>query len=137
MMSRSTADMTCQDIYNGALALLGEDVSGDQSDDYYERAPYLIEMVCSAMAELDRIFRMECGREPPTVTERLRIELDEEFPLSPEFAVAAAFYLASLFVIDSDFERSNLFFDNYDSAASGVMRSLTFTSESIVNKYPR
>ena len=53
--------MICRGVYEHALAILGEDLSGRYSDDYLERSMYLIALICSNLCEKDQILRKEKG----------------------------------------------------------------------------
>ncbi len=128
--------MVCDDVYKLSLSLLGEEVSAAYSADYTERAPYLIGIVCSEMADIDRVFRGECGRAEQGTFAGEKIELSADFPLCDEFSPAAGFYLASLLIMDGDARRSDMFFEKYDESVRRVMSSLTFSCGSTVNKYP-
>jgi len=128
--------MTCRDIYESALALLGESPSGENSGDYTERAPYLIAVLCGLLAETDRRFRDEHGRPAQGALSDLKLELSEIFPLCNEFAPAAALYLASMLIFDSDGDRSDALFEKYSEICKGIADGFSCKCEKIVNKYP-
>ena len=127
--------MTCRDIYESALALLGESPNGENSSDYTERAPYLIAVLCGLLAETDQRFRTEHGRPAQGTVPDMKLELSEIFPLCNEFAPAAAFYLASMLIFDSDGDRADALFEQYTEICKNIVDGFSYKCEKIINKY--
>ena len=128
--------MICRDIYEGALACLGEDPSGEHSEDYAARSPYLLAALCFLLGETDRCYRAERGLEAQKSLPDRKIELSAAFPLCKEFAPAAVYYLASMLIFDTDSDRSDTLFEKYYMAAKSVIGTIVFESKKIIDKYP-
>ncbi|MBQ8510564.1 MAG: hypothetical protein IJ493_11725 [Clostridia bacterium] len=80
--------MTCNNIYEKALALIG-DMPTDAGTEYYaDRAPALLSMVVREYAPIT-------GTVVPEIT-----SLDASFPLDDRLAPPAAMRLAALLIID-------------------------------------
>ena len=113
--------MKCSNIFKSALRLLNEKGAEPDQEEFSERAPYILSAMFSEAARADKNYREAHslgaqGSFSPTYT-----ELTEDFPLSDRFASAAAFYLASLLIIDENEVLSDTFYEKYcDSMASIV-----------------
>ena len=126
--------MKCKDIYDLALALLGEDVSGTLCTDYEGRAPYLIGAFCAINAENDANYRKY--KDLPTQSLSFEVmSLDEDFPLSDAFCAAGGYYLASLLIFDSDVKRSDTLFARSAKEIKLITSSFPFESHSTLNVY--
>ena len=112
--------MLCEQIYESALALLGESLKTNDNTDYEERAPYIIANFCSEAKEADKDWRnaQELGNQ--TDWDTLFISLDEIFPLSDCFASAAAFYLAAMLVTESNPDLYDKLYDHFCNAMSTI-----------------
>ncbi len=128
--------MTCRNIYELSLALLGEDPGGSYSDDYLVRAPFILAAICSSLAERDSRFRKELDLEEHGEIPIGSIALTEDFPLCREFSTAAAYYLAAMLAFDGDTARSDSLYEKYIAAADDVMASIPAVSTGIIDKYP-
>ncbi|MBE6612028.1 MAG: hypothetical protein E7632_06015 [Ruminococcaceae bacterium] len=85
--------MTCTNIYKTALSLLGETESNPGLDDYATRAPYLLTVITSRLAECSKLID---GR-TVTVSD---LTLNSAFPLADPLAACAAEMLASMLIFD-------------------------------------
>ncbi|MBE6550362.1 MAG: hypothetical protein E7670_08050 [Ruminococcaceae bacterium] len=112
--------MLCEQIYESALALLGESMNENDNIDYEERAPYLIAAFCSEAQERDKEWRSSLSLGSQGTWDTVCIALDELFPLSERFACAAAFYVAAMLVVDSDEELSDKLYDRFCDAMSTI-----------------
>ena len=121
--------MTNQEIYRAALGLLAE--PGDPSD-YADRAPYIIANFISENLQLDKNYRTFRGEDAPVVTQTVCVNMDGEFPLSPRFAPAAEFYLASMLIDDEDTDRADTFFDRYCTSLSTIISEIPALREKII-----
>ncbi len=111
--------VTNRDIYNNSLALIGEDISGINLEDYEERAPYLIASFCSLNTSLDKKIRTMDGLDAAFSFSPVYLSLDLDFPLCDRLTSAAALYTASMLVIDEDPDLSDSLYDKYcDNIAS-------------------
>ena len=138
--------MLCEQIYESALALLGESLDPNDNTDYEERAPYLIAGFCAEAQERDKDWRSSMNHGTQGTWNSVCISLDEIFPLSERFACAAAFYVAAMLVVDSDEELSDTLYDRFCDAMSTIDSALeassnheegssTYILESIKNIY--
>ena len=92
--------MTNREIYEAALALLGERRA--DCADYEARAPYLLGGVLAACHAADAAYRQAHALPAGQSAVSPRPELDEAFPLCERFAPAAAFYLSALLIAGED-----------------------------------
>lgn len=91
-------------IYETALCLLAEPRESLRLDDYAERTPLILESFIIDNSELDDDYRKKVTQNMNEKKQTTSAELDDEFPLSERFCLAASLYLASMLVIDSDGE---------------------------------
>ena len=112
--------MLCEEIYDSALALLGESLDQNDNTDYEERVPYLIAAFCTEVQERDKLWRDSFNLDAQSTWNPVFISLDTEFPLSERFASAAAFYVAAMLVIESDEELSDKLYDRFCDAISTI-----------------
>ena len=61
---------------------------------------------------------------------------EAEFPLSPRFAHAAAYYLASMLIADENPELADTLFDRFSDAMATIRASVPATKGKIRNVYP-
>lgn len=138
---------TNREIYESALRLLGE-TSEEYSEDYEERAPYIIASFCSQALEIDRRIRLIEELDEAEDFNRLCLELDANFPLSERLLGCASLYLAAMLLSDYDYELSESFYDKYCDAIAalgaavgvstseeGAAEAISAVCESIVEKY--
>ena len=127
--------MKCTEILKRALRLLNEKGGVDENDDFAERAPYILSSMFTEAARLDKNYRLASGlgEQPPIGA--VYTELDSEFPLSDRFVGAAAFYLASMLIVDDNDELSDLFYDRYSDSMSAICAETRGTAEKIKNVY--
>ena len=124
--------LTNRDIYKNALSLIGERVSESNSDDYEERAEYILPAFYCTAKSIDKKLRKEKGEEQPSFS-AVHAPLDSEFPLSDCFVSTAALYLAAMLVIDENQELSDSIYDKYCDSIASIA---AYTScESISQKY--
>ena len=127
--------MKCNEIFKTALCLLNEKGAEDENGDYAERAPYIISSMISEAAGADKRFRAANGMEAQPPFSSVCTEMSEDFPLCDRFASAAAFYLASLLIIDFNEELSDTFYDRYCDSMASISCELPATAEKIRNVY--
>ena len=127
--------MTCQKIYKAALRLLNETAPesvcagcSEEYDEFAERAPYLLAAAVTEAGEVDDGYRRSHGL--------AEIPLEADFPLSPRFAPAVAFYLASMLIADENPELSDTLFDRFCDAMSTIKASIPSVKSAIRNVYP-
>ena len=124
-----------RDIYTGALKILSERVEIGTSEDYEERAPYLIAAFCCECAEADRVYRRARSLPAAKAVNDVYVDLSADFACSSRFSTAACMYLASMLVIDEDPELSDKLFDKYSDIMSAICAELPAQIEAISNKY--
>ena len=127
--------MKCNEIFKSALRLLNEKGAEDENEDYAERAPYILAAMFSEAARIDKLYREANGLCEQPAFSTIHVPLSEEFPLSDRFAGAAAFYLASLLIIDANEELSDSFYEKYCDGMSAISSSIPATVRKIKNVY--
>lgn len=135
--------MTCRKIYKAALGLLNESApesvcSGcsEEYDEFAERAPYLLAAAVTEAGEVDDEYRRSHGLAARVETDTAEIPLEADFPLSPRFAPAVAFYLASMLIADENPELSDTLFDRFCDAMATIKASIPSVKCAIRNVYP-
>ncbi len=123
--------MQCKDIFRSALKLLGEIGDETNNPDYTDRAPYIIAAFVSEAFDTDRKFRLAHGLEDATESDRVYIDLEDDFPLCDRLAPMCAFYLASLLIADESPELSESYYDRYCDSISKLIASLPSRTEGI------
>lgn len=127
--------MTVKKIYESALALLGETKENESELEYRERAPYLIATFCCTAAAVDRDFRESHRLGAQGEFSDVYIPLDDEFPLCNRFTDAAAHYLASMLISDSDEDFSEKLFEKYCDSLSRAVSEIPFSKGKTKNVY--
>ncbi|MBP3369288.1 MAG: hypothetical protein J6L85_00920 [Clostridia bacterium] len=127
-MNHSTAE-----IYNASLSYIGDLGDPQGSTDYEARAPYILASFCNTAKNLDKELRKAKGLDPAPAFSPVYISIMESFPLCDELIVPAAFYLASMLVIESDPELSSDLYDRYCDSIATIAAS----NEAIAEKYFR
>ena len=101
-----------------------------------ERFPFILAAACCDLETLDAEYRRAKGLDSQEEFSSFFIGLDDPFPLSDAFAFPCAMYTCSMFLIDSDEDSSDAFFEKYSDHVSAISARLPFTSHSTVEKYP-
>ena len=132
------------DIYNSAFRFISQGIYDSSTEDFLERAPYLIASFCCSAKSIDRSLRKDEGLEEQKSFSPVFLPLSEEFPLCSTLAAPAALYVAAMLMIEEDPELSDSLYDKYcDSIAplSAIHQAICDSSknrascESIVEKY--
>ena len=115
--------MTANDVYETALVLMdsAEDI-GDTDSDYYEKAPYLIDLL---QRELARLEGVDITQKIESLDDTLEISDDTASRVLP-YGLAAKFALA-----DKDADTYN----DYSAQYLGLCRTITFDEEDITDEY--
>ena len=121
--------MLCEQIYESALARLGESLNENDNSDYEERAPYLVAAFCSEAQERDKAWKASSGIGSQSTWNPVFISLDEAVPLSERFASAAAFYVAAMLVVESDEALSDKLYDRFCDAISTIDSNISITKD--------
>lgn len=127
--------MKNKDIYNRALALLGETaidgvMTGNASNgvsansctsDYLVRAPYLIALIVSELSPLEAVL----GDSDAPAVRKTPAALDDDLQVDSRFADAIAFRFAGLLVLNESREKADSLFDGYKTQIDAVRAALT------------
>ena len=131
--------MLNKEIYRGALKLLGEPFDEARTEDYADRAPYIIANFISENASWDakyRAFRGEAAAHSRSLScSSVYASLDGAFPLSARYVSAAEYYLASMLFDGEDGDRADDFFDRYCKALADILAEIPAVREKIMNVY--
>lgn len=114
---------------------MNEKGAEDENGDYAERAPYILSAMFSEAARIDKDYRAANGMDGQPDFSPTYAELDSDFPLSDRFASAAAFYLASLLIIDENDELSDAFYDKYCDSMSAIASEIPSSVTKTKNVY--
>ena len=112
--------VTNREIYTGALALIAENANSVNTEDYEDRAPYLIASFCSSNASLDKKIRKMDNLPDASRFSPVYLSLEFDFPLCDRLTSAASLYTASMLTIDEDATLSDSLYDKYCDAISSL-----------------
>ena len=128
--------MKNREIYELSLSLLAQQIDSTENEDLEERAPFLLASFCSEACELDRYLRQRAGLGGACDFEKVRIDLDEDFPLLERLAPLAGLYLAAMLIIDEDDTLSDTLYDRYCDGMTALRCGIPCAVETIANAYP-
>ena len=123
--------ITNKEIYNGALALIGELNGNYDCEDYEEHAPYLLASFCSLASDLDKKLREIDNLETASAFSHVFLSLDSVFPLCDRFVPLATMYLGAMLVIDDDPDLSDSIYEKYCDAISDISATIAAELEAI------
>lgn len=130
--------MICRQIYKKALRLMGE-VEPDEArtQDYMERAPYILANAVSDLRILDSHYRHAFSLEAQVTNSEheLCLPLSEEFPLSDRFAGAVSAYLASTLLIDENSALSDKLYDKFCLGITAITEEIPAERQKILDMY--
>lgn len=130
--------MLCHQIYKKALRLIGEIEPDDaRTEDYLERAPYILANAVSDLRRLDAYYREAFSlREQVLVPDtELCLPLSEKFPLCDRFVGAVSAYLASILLIDEDSALSDKLYDKFCLAVTAITQEIPAEKQKILDMY--
>ena len=116
--------MTGQDIYDGALRMIAETGEAGTTEDYEERAPYLLGAFLSENALLDRAYRQATELGIQGSFSGAFLELTETFPFCDRFVYAAECYLSSMLILDENPEMADKLYDRYSCSLASIREEL-------------
>ena len=127
--------MKCREIFDVAVRAICEEASPECSEDYLERAPYLIATFLNQCTSIDKRYRK--ANQLPAVDpfEWAMVDMESDFPLCSIFAPAAIYYLSAMLVIDESEALSDKFFSLYTDAIVSIQADLACMQEKIVDRY--
>lgn len=127
--------MTNREIYEGALAMIAEDSGEGDTDDYEERAPYIIASFCALTESINKGICLSESTTPPSNINPVCLALDSTFPFNQRLAQPAVLYTAAMLVIDEDMDLSDSLYEKYCDSISSISDSFPCSLESITNRY--
>ena len=125
--------MTLREICEAAIRLVCE--TPDGSEDYEERACYLLPTFCAQCHESDSKYRKAHGTSAANLPSSLYWELEGSFPLSDIFIAPATYYLAAMLTLDENDALSEKLFELYTDALVSVEAALPMQSAPITDRY--
>ena len=126
---------TYQSILDASIALLCEDASNGDCEDYKTRAIYILATFSTECQSLDRRLRKSLGDNTDIGKIPAVVILSDNFPLSDAFIPAATYYLSAILAIEENEALSEKFFELYTDAIASIQASLPTTAETVVNRY--
>ncbi len=130
--------MLCSQIYKKALRLIGEIEPDDaRTEDYLERAPYILANAVSELRRLDAYYReaFSLGEQVLAPDTELCLPLSEPFPLSARFVGAVSAYLASILLIDEDSALSDKLYDRFCLGVTAITEEIPAQKQKILDMY--
>ena len=127
--------MTYRDVFDSAVKLLSEDSHSGFTEDYEERATYILATFTLECAAADCAHRSANSLPVKKLSPVTCVDLDENFPLSDVFFPAATFYLSALLAIDENESLGDKLFDRYSDALSAILSHLPTSSSKTVDRY--
>ena len=130
--------MRCSEIYKKALRLIGETEPDEaRTEDYLERAPYILANAVSDLRMLDSYYRSAFSLKEQVLnpSHELCLPLSEPFPLSDRFISAVSVYLASILLIDENVELSDKLYDKFCVAVTVITQEIPAERQKILNMY--
>lgn len=112
------------EIYNGAVALMGNKPSSAEAD-YEARATAILPIVCQTLAPIDRILKRHLGKAPVGI-EEFSSGMESESPLENILYSCACHYLASELTAFEDPDLSNVLFIRAEALRRSVGESIPF-----------
>lgn len=127
--------MTLREITDAAIQLICENPLDVATNDYKERASYILPTFCGHCSELDDRYRLAHAIKAKTPLSASYMELETAFPLADVFIAPATYYLAAMLVVDENEELSDRFFALYTDALASVESTLPTTTETVIDRY--
>ncbi len=127
--------MKIKEIYDQAIAIVGETYSVPNAESYAERAPYLAAIFCCNAAATDRDFRSSHGLPTQNAFNEICLMPEDDFPLDARFASAGAYYIAAMLLLDENEELSDKLFEKYAEIMSAAVSETPFKKGKIKNTY--
>ena len=127
--------MKNRDIFENALRILAQSSVAGDTEDYAERAPFLIADFCTEALDLNTRLCEATGKTPITEFERVWLPLEENFPLLDRLAPIACLYVAAMLILDEDDELSDKLYARFCDKLASVWKEIPALLESIKEKY--
>jgi hypothetical protein len=126
--------MTCREIYNDTLALVGEDPAAEYNGDYLARAVNILNVFTSLQYMNDVDYAGAAVTSTP-LSELVITDLDTEFPLGEVFTAAAVCFLASMLISSENPDLSAKLYGVYDDDIKNIKRSTAAAVNAITDIY--
>ena len=127
--------MTNQEIYDSALRLASEVSVSDGNEDYVERSPYLLAVICSRYSTLDVAYRAAHGLEQQKLLPINQYPLATLFPLSDIFSAPVSTALAALLVLEENPNLSQQLTKLSEAMIADIQKQIPFQQKQIVSHY--
>lgn len=134
--------MKCEAIFDNVIRLIGAGNHPDHTSGYRTRMPYLLACFVGECYAMDASYRQRHNMtadagEPllPDVFDATAIAADEDFPMSVRFSPAAAYYVASMLVMEENPDLADRLYARYSDALSHVRAGIPMVISEISNKY--
>lgn len=127
--------MTNYEIYCSAIRLASEIPDSDATQDYEDRAPYLIAAAAHRYAPLDVSYRRAHDLDEQQLLALNCFPLTTSFPLSDIFAPAVSSAVAGMLVLEENPKLSDQLLKMADSIISDIQQSIPFKKEKILSHY--
>ncbi|MBR3893679.1 MAG: hypothetical protein IKJ35_00880 [Clostridia bacterium] len=127
--------MTLREITNAAIALVCEEPESVDTQDYKDRAAFILPTFCGHCAAIDDRYRSANAMEKKATFSSTYMDLEETFPLSAIFIAPATYYLAAMLTVDENEEMSDRFFALYTDSVASVEAGLAAVAEQISDRY--
>lgn len=126
--------MIYSELYAAALRLISE-TEDSISDDYEERAPYLLGTFVTEQIPLQKKWDAAHGEEERSYTPCLAVTMSDDFPLGDDWIAPATYYLAAMLTLDENETLSDRLFDRYVDGIASIEASLPSSTEAIKDRY--
>lgn len=127
--------MTLREITDAAIRLVCENPADVATNDYTERAAYILPAFCGQCSALDDRYRLAHAVKAKTPLSATYMEPEATFPLTDVFIAPATYYLAAMLVVDESEELSDRFFALYTDALASIESALPATTEAVTDRY--
>ena len=116
--------MTNKDIYTASLRLIAESTNEADTEDYAERAYYILAAFCCNVYDVNNALRRSEGLENAPMPDKVCLNPNDSFPCMSLLSSAAMHYLGAMLTIDAFPELSDKLYDKYCDIISKISDSL-------------
>lgn len=134
--SKDTVREGTETVRESVESTLDDGVEVEVKSELEERFPFILASVCCDLERLDVEYRRSRDMDEQGEFSAFFIGLDDAFPLCERFIFPCAMYACSMFLIDSDGDRSDEFFAKYSESVSEISAKIPFELKETVEKYP-
>ena len=116
--------MINKDIYTASLRLIAESTDESDTEDYAERAYYILAAFCCNVFDINNALRRAEGLENAPMPDKVCLKPTDSFPCVTLLSSAAIHYLGAMLTIDSFPEFSDKLYDKYCDIIAKISDSL-------------